>query len=167
MSVQGMTFYTALCCITTYVVVSLVFGRRRFNLDRMLHRGQYAVRDDTVQGDEGVAANWRWLGINKEFTRWDKAIYLGSVLWIFMWGALFLGVTGYHYLISEISDEAWTAFWHFIVWMSLSLATATTCWLLIGGLRDLKDMFHLLRTRVRDDADDGTVRPGEKEELSA
>jgi len=163
---QVMSFITAMCCIAVYIFVSLVFGRGKFNLDRMLHRGRYAVQDDTVEGDVGVAAHWRWLGINKEFTRWDKAIYLGSVLWVLLWGALFLGVTGYHYLISNISDEAWTSFWHCIVWMSLGLATAVTVWLLIGGLRDLKDMFHLLRTRARDAADDGTVRPGEKEEMS-
>jgi len=164
---QVMSFYTAMSCVSVYALVSLVFGRKRFNLDRMLHRGQYAVRDDTVKGDEGVASHWRWLGVGKEFTWWDKVIYLGSVLWIVMWGVFFLAVTGYHYLICNISDEAWISFWHVIVWMSLGLAVAVTSWFLIGGMRDLKDMFHLLRTRVRDESDDGFVRPADKERSSA
>jgi len=164
---QVMAFYTAIACIAVYAFVSLVFGRKKFNLDRMLHRGQYTVQDDTVKGDEGVAAHWRWLGVGKEFTRWDKIIYLGSVFWVFAWGILFLGVTAYHYFVSEISDAAWTSFWHVIVWLSLLLAVAVTAWFLIGGMRDLKDMFHLLRTRERNDDDDGTVRAIDKEEMSA
>lgn len=164
---QVMAFVTAIACIAIYTLVSLIFGRKKFNLDRMLHRGQYAVQDDVVKGDQGVAAHWRWLGINKEFTRWDKGIYIGSVVWVFMWGILFLAITGYHYLICHISDAAWTSFWHVIMWMSLGLATVVTIWFLIGGLRDLKDMFFLLRTRQRDDSDDGTVRPSENEEMSA
>jgi len=163
---QHMSFFAAMAAITVYVVVSLLTGRKKFNLDRMLHRGPYGIQEDAVEGDTDVAAHWRWLGINKEFTRWDKRIYIGSVVWILLWGLVFLVGTAWG-LFGDIPDESWTAFWYFMVCMGLSLILVTTTWLLIGGLRDVKDMFSRLRTMARDDMDDGTVRPGEKEERSA
>jgi SSS family solute:Na+ symporter len=148
---QVMAFITAMCAVCVYLVLSILSGGRKFNLDRMLHRGQYAVADDVAKGDAAATARWKWL-------------YIGSVVWVLLWGVVFAVGTFYHYAIEEISDEAWTSFWHFIVWMSVILGVVTTLWLLIGGLRDLKVMFELLRTRVRDHTDDGTVYEGDRSE---
>lgn len=157
---QVMSFVTAMCAIGVYVVLSFVSRGGKFNLDRMLHRGAYAIEAEAAES-EGGSGRWKWLGINRSFTRWDKIIYFGSIAWVGMWGAVFVAGTFYHHVIREIPDTAWIAFWHGIVWMSLVLGTITTSWFLVGGLRDMKSMLALLRTRVRDVRDDGTVREGE------
>jgi len=115
---QVMAFITALCAVFVYIILSILSGGKKFNLDRMLHRGQYAIADDLAKGDASTTARWKWLGINEAFTRWD--------------------------------------------WMSVILGVVTVLWFLIGGLRDLKIMFELLRTRIRDHTDDGTVREGDQ-----
>jgi SSS family solute:Na+ symporter len=157
---QVMLFITAMCAIGVYVVMSFLSGARQFNLDRMLHRGAYAVEEDAAESEAGTG-RWKWLGINRSFTLWDKTIYIGSVAWVGLWGAVFAGGTLYHHVIHEISDDSWLAFWHAIIWMSLGLGVITTGWFLVGGLRDMNSMFALLRTRVRDVRDDGTVREEE------
>ena len=160
---QVMSFYAAASAIAVYVLVSLLSAGRGFNLDRMLHRGAYAVASDTVEGHRDVTRRWMWLGINEEFTRRDKALYLSSAVWIGLWTVIFLTGTIYALVVGgeNVSDDAWLVFWHCIVWMAITLAILTTLWLTIGGVFDLKQMFLQLRTTVRDDSDDGTVRAEE------
>lgn len=160
---QDTAFWTAIAAIIAYVLFSLLSGIARFNLDQMLHRGAYALEEDAARGDVYIARHWRWLGINHEFTRMDRVIYIGSVLWVFLWGGIFFVITGYHYWLkhvygTDLTIQWWLGFWKIIVWMSIILGTLTTTWFLIGGLRDMRAMMHLLRTRVRDHTDDGTVR---------
>jgi len=141
-----------------YVIVSLLTCREKFNLDKMLHRGAYAVRDDVVEGEAGGSRFWRAIGVGAEFSRWDRRVYVGSLAWVFLWGGVFAAGTLWHLLISPISTEAWLAFWHFLVWMAIVLAMVVVSILFIGGLGNLREMFALLRTRERDHTDDGSVR---------
>ncbi len=155
---QWMSLYISLVAIATYWVLSLLSWNKPFDLDKMLHRGRYAVAEDVVQGNAEVTGIWKWLGINKEFTRGDKAIYGASVAWVLVWGGIFIAGTVYHFTIRKTTDAAWLGFWQLLVWLALALGVVVTVWFMIGGMRDLKDMFHLLRTKIRDDSDDGTVR---------
>ena len=172
---QQISFFAMISAISVYILLSLLLGLKGFNLDRMLHRGEYAVEDDAARGDEGVAARWRWLGVTKEFTRRDRILYLASIGWILLWTVVFIVGTAYNLIYArvtgtKVSDAAWMSFWHFIVWMAIALAIITTVWLTAGGIYDLRLMFRRLRTVARDHADDGTVRddlkalPSETEE---
>ena len=68
---QYVALFTTLCSITTYVTVSLLTCREPFNMDRMLHRGKYAVK-----GEEKKVAPPFWqrfhpariIGIDEEYT---------------------------------------------------------------------------------------------------
>lgn len=141
-----------------YVVVSLLTCREKFDLDKMLHRGSYAVQDDVVDGEAGGSRFWRALGVGPEFSRWDRRVYIVSLSWVFLWGGVFLAGTFWHLLVRPIPTSAWLSFWHFLVWMSIVLAAVVVSILFIGGLGNLKEMFELLRTRERDHTDDGSVR---------
>ncbi|MGQ9650535.1 MAG: sodium:solute symporter family protein [Phycisphaerae bacterium] len=156
---QWMCLYISLAAIAVYWILSLLLPGKPFDLDKMLHRGPYAVVEDVVQGDAAVSGIWKWLGVNKEFTRGDKAIYGASVIWVLAWGGIFIAGAVYHFGIRETTDTSWLGFWKILVWLALGLGVAVTVWFLIGGLRDLRDMFHLLGTKVRDESDDGRVRP--------
>lgn len=157
---QVMSFYAAASAVFVYVVVSLLTSKQLFNLDRMLHRGRYQVASDAVEGDRGVAKHWRWLGINREFTRRDKALYLSSVGWIGLWTLLFLAGTVYTLVvgIDNVPDSSWLLFWRGMIWMAIGLAILTTLWLTIGGVFDLRLMIRQLKAVVRDESDDGMVR---------
>jgi len=73
-------------------------------------------------------------------------------------GGVFVAGTVYYFTLGKATDASWLGFWQLLVWLALGLGAVVTVWFLIGGMRDLKDMFHLLRTKVRDDSDDGRVR---------
>lgn len=141
-----------------YIVVSLLTCREKFNLDKMLHRGAYAVQDDVVDGEGGGSRFWRALGVGREFSLWDRRVYVASLAWVFMWGGVFAAGTLWHLLVRPIPTETWLGFWHFLVWMAIVLAMIVVSILLIGGIGNLREMFALLRSRERDHTDDGSVK---------
>ncbi len=154
---QVASFHISAAAIATYVLVSLLSYRGKFDLDRMLHRGRHAVAEDIAKGGAEMTGLAKWLGITRDFTPWDKVIYYGSVGWMVLWAVVFALGVYYHYLITEIPDALWSSFWRMIIWLALILGFVVTVWFLIGGVRDVKEMIHLLRTRVQDETDDGRV----------
>ena len=142
--------------ITVYVALSLLTYKRPFNMDWLLHRGKYAVVDDDATVSL-PSRGWKWFGMGKEFTKSDKLIYLGVYTWIFGWLTVFVVGTLYDKLISPISDQAWLAFWHAYIWVSFCLGVLMVVWFTIGGIYDLRRLFHDLKTRHRDSTDDGMV----------
>ncbi len=56
------------------------------------------------------------------------------------------------YLSSEM-----VSFWKIYTWIYLVTAIIVTVWFTIGGLKNLKEMIHALRTNLRDDSDSGFV----------
>jgi SSS family solute:Na+ symporter len=141
-----------------YIVVSLLGKRRVFNMDRMLHRGQYAIQEAKII-EEVPLKGWRMLGMGKEFTRGDKIIYIGAYTWTFVWTVVFL-IGTYINLTSEVSDAAWMNFWRTFILINIAVSAFVILWFAIGGTRDLKDMLRRLHTMVRDHRDDGFVTGG-------
>jgi len=156
---QRLTFINAMCCIAVYIIVSLLTYRKAFNLDRMLHRGAYAMEEDIAHGNVPRGPRfYRWLGINESFTRSDRIIYLSSVAWTLLLGVVFFAGTFWNWWSGGIADSAWLTFWAVVIILALVMGVVFTIWFVIGGIMNVKEMFHLLATRVRDAADDGVVR---------
>ncbi|MCP4644260.1 MAG: sodium:solute symporter [bacterium] len=140
-----------------YILVSFLGQKGAFNMDRMLHRGEYAVQTDVVAGTrKPVSLLNRVFGIGEEFSRGDKIIYIATIAWMALWSGVFIIGTIYN-LLYDVPVESWAQYWRFYVTLCLILGTCTTAWFVVGGLRDIKEMFRLLRERVQNDADDGTV----------
>ena len=82
--------------IFVYIFLSLI-ERKIFNLDRMLHRGKYAVENETKSdernSDSKTMSKWeiilRRLGLSDEFTFFDKILFFVTICWAFSWLALF------------------------------------------------------------------------------
>ena len=148
-----------------YVVVSLLGGKRAFDMDRMLHRGPYAIIEETHVVDEVPQKGWRMLGMGKEFTRGDRIIYIGAYAWTFAWAVVFL-IGTYINLTTGASDAEWMSFWRVFIMINIVVSALVILWFAIGGTRDMRDMLKRLRTMTRDDTDDGSVGaaapPGEK-----
>lgn len=146
--------------ITAYVLVSLLGPRRAVNMDQILKRGSYAAETNDAARGPGTrrSRGWQqWLGMGREFTRLDRGIYLTTIFWTAGWILVFAVGTIWN-LATEVGDDSWIAWWRLCLWIAFVVGSITLVWFLIGGILDLKDMLHRLRTAVRDDQDDGVVR---------
>ena len=149
-----------------YITVSLLGGERRFEMDRMLHRGAYAIQAETKVVDEVPVRGLKMLGMGKEFTRGDKVIYIVAYTWTLVWTVVFF-IGSFYNLSSDVVDSSWMEFWKAFILINVAASIAVIIWFSIGGLRDLKDMLRRLKTMVRDHGDDGFVIRKSQEELSA
>jgi SSS family solute:Na+ symporter len=160
--------YAMLITAILYIAVSLLTCRKKFNLDKLLHLGKYAVASDQVKSAEdkqpvrGIGAVF---GMGKDFNFKDKIVYSSITGWSVLWGVVFIGGCIYCYFINpDVEESTWGKFWHFYVWLSVVLGVVTTIWFTIGGLVDLKGLFRRLSAMDRDESDDGSVEH-EKSEL--
>ena len=153
---QWIGFITSITCSIVYVVVSLIEGKT-VDMDRMLHRGKYAIKDDIVQVDTKPVRGIRaLLAMGNEFTRWDKAIYIASLTWSLSLCIIFVIGVIYN-LIFDVPTDSWAKFWWYYVIIYFILSILTTVWFIIGGAHDYVDMFNLLKQKKVDETDDGRV----------
>ena len=156
---QILSFITKFSCIVIFVLVSLFTCRSDFNLDRMLHRGIYALDKEPV-GKTCRETKWSlggYLGFDEYFTRGDKAIALAVFAWSLLWSAVAVVGTVWN-LMRPWPLAWWQSFWHLYgLVIPTTLGIITAVWFSCGGIRDLYDMFKRLRTMKRDERDDGRV----------
>ncbi|MBN1270810.1 MAG: sodium:solute symporter [Candidatus Aminicenantes bacterium] len=146
-----------------YVLVSLLGRVRDFDLDKLLHRGKYEVKGEIKIIDAAPSRGWKVLGMGKEFTRGDKAIYILSYAWILIWTLIFIGGTVFN-LTHDVSDSGWMKYWKVYVVIYAAVSLVIVVWFTIGGIRDMRSMFKQLGRQKRDDMDDGfvTSTPGKR-----
>ncbi len=156
--INGQYFWGIAMGVSTlvYIVVSLLGKGEDFNMDKMLHRGIYAIKEEMIIVDSVPIRGLKVLGVNKEFTTGDKVIYIAAYAWTFIWIAVFIIGTIVNFY-SGIPDTTWMAFWKVFVTLNLFVSFFIIVWFTIGGVRDFKDMLHRLKTMVRDHTDDGSV----------
>jgi SSS family solute:Na+ symporter len=140
-----------------YVVVSLLTGRRRtFDMDRMLHRGKHLIREEYTVVDAAPVKGWKVLGMGREFTRWDKVIYVATYAWTASWVVVFVVGTVLS-LTRGVGDGPWMGFWKTYVMIYLVASILVILWFSIGGVVNLKDMIRALKVMKRDHSDSGYV----------
>jgi solute:Na+ symporter, SSS family len=122
----------------------------------MLHRGEYAIKGETNIVKEETVKGWKVLGTTKEFTRSDKGVVIATYTWTALWTLVFIIGTIYN-LTTEVKNETWMQFWKIYTYIYLFTSIVVTIWFTIGGLKNLKEMIHALRTMVRDHKDSGYV----------
>jgi SSS family solute:Na+ symporter len=166
-SFDGMqiAFTAMVMAVVVYVVVSLLTCGEDFNMDRMLHRGQYA--NIAVEIGEFIAApapkarkvTWgKLIGYDEHFSRGDKWIAGGLFAWSMMF-VCFEIFGSIAYLIHPWSDNGWLAYWHiFVVVVPVLFAVAISVWFTWGGIRDALYLFRRLETERSNPLDDGLVQ---------
>jgi SSS family solute:Na+ symporter len=140
-----------------YIVVSLLNKKENFDMDKMLHRGKYSIKEETIIIDEVPLKGLKVLGMGKEFTRGDKIIYLTAYTWTFAWVVVFIIGTVFN-LSGDVSNSTWMLFWKYFVFINLAVSIIVLIWFTIGGIKDFKEMLFRLKTMIRDHKDDGSVR---------
>jgi len=149
-------------CAVIYVVVSLL-RPHSFNLDRLLHRGQYAIEGEIEVGSESISSRWKLLGVTSEFGRRDRFLYLLTWGWNLAWVAVFLAGTVFFLTRNVPSgdwsqwDSPWLKFWRIKIWIELSVAVVVIVWFTLGGIKDVKKLFCSLSSQKADDQDDGFI----------
>lgn len=148
-----------------YVLVSLITSRSAFDLDRLLHRGAYSVKDDAIKGSDEVVKGWRVMAPTKEFTRGDRAIYWTTTGWTAAWVVVFIIGTLFYFFVKPITNAQWMGFWEVYTYLFLAASIIVTVWFTIGGFKNLREMITALRHNIRDHSDSGFVKKEEDQEL--
>ena len=158
---QWMWFIAMVSSIVVYVAVSFLGKRVYFDLDRMLHRGKYAIEKNgegkTYDAAKGIKALF---GMSNEFTKRDVVTYWFCLGCTGILVVMFAAGTIYN-VIFEVSSEQWAQFWKYFMGLMMVLGIIVAVWISIGGLREMPEFFGRLKNAKRDDGDDGTVRGNE------
>ncbi|MCI0513112.1 sodium:solute symporter [candidate division KSB1 bacterium] len=145
--------------VLIYIAVSWLGKRNAFDMNKLLHRGQYQIQDEHRVVAQAPVRGLKMLGMGKEFTTGDKIIYIVTYIWTFVWFFVFVIGTIYN-LTHEASDLGWMKFWYIYLIINILFAALIVIWFTFGGVKNLREMFADLKTRVRDHSDDGrVVRP--------
>lgn len=160
---QYVSLITTISAIVTYVTVSLLTCRAPFNMEKMLHRGQYAVAGEMKKVAPPLWKRFnpaKIIGIDEEYTFWDRVIAFGIFSWI--WGLFGISMICLVWnVIHPWSTASWVNYWFiFGLCLPLIISVFTTVWFTIGGTREIVLFLRALRHEKRDDRDDGTVGPG-------
>jgi solute:Na+ symporter, SSS family len=161
---QWIFFSTIIVTSIVYITVSLMSSKKEtFNLDKLLHRGKYAIDEDQTHVSEKTKFYQKIFGITKEFTLFDRITTYLIVGWSTLLLMIFLAGTTYG-LIIPISEDVWAKFWFWYMVQLFVMFVVSTVWLTLGGLRDVRKMNRVLLSRKRDYSDDGRVSHGEATE---
>lgn len=149
---------SAICSTVMYIVVSLMTCKEEFNMDKLLHRGQYAMESDSGAEVVGHKKNWKeFFGINREFSRVDKLIYLGAYTWVLFFFGLNVVCTAWNFFVCEIPNGFWITMWKGYAVLIGGVFSFFTIWFTIGGMFNLRDLVRNLRGERSDEMDDGFV----------
>ena len=154
-------FITMLITLALYCLVSKLTCREPFNLERMLHRGKYAI-----DGARQIRSVWTWnnvydklIGITPEYSFWDKvvawAFFVYSIIYKFF-GCFILIVI---WNLLQPWSMGWWGNYFLIVFLVVPgiIAAITAVWFGICGTIDMKAMFRDLNARIATPLDDGRV----------
>ena len=163
---QWVNFFAMVLAFMGYVLCSLfswlILKRPAYNLDKLLHRGRYAIYDDHEQSVTQPVSGLRAILPTEEFTRSDRWIYYGKLLWTIGWFAVFIFGTAAYLgskfdLWGDLTTDSWVTFWAWRVGVVVAVGIITTIWFTIGGIMDAKAMFQRLSQLKRDHEDVGLV----------
>ena len=143
-----------------YVIVSLLTCREDFNMDRMLHRGKYALNPKAQAALPPVLKGWtfkKFMGIDHQYSKGDKVMSYSLFSWKMFWLAVGAIITLWN-LVDRWPLSWWSNYWRIhSIYIPFVLAIPTTIWFLWGGIRDMQLLFKDLRSAHREAHDDGTV----------
>ncbi len=153
-----MFFWSCLLAVTLYVVFSLLTKPKEgFSMDKMLHRGKYSLEGEhSVVDEKKKNIISRIVGVDKEYTGFDKFIAWSVFGWTAFWFTAFMigNVLGFS---GRTTESGWAKWWMFNLLITGIVGIITVFWFLIAGFIDLKKMFRTLKESAVDVSDDGMV----------
>jgi len=155
------TFIAICVSMTLYVVVSKLTCREPFNLDRMLHRGKYAIDGEVKTQMKWTLRNvlGKLIGITPAYSKGDRVIAycLFSYSFIYRFGVMFIAVWVWN-TISRWPSTWWSNYFFVsLLLVPCIVAAITAVWFGIGGFVNLIQLFRDLKTRIVNPLDNGRV----------
>ena len=142
---------------------------RPFNLDKLLHRGEYADEEEKERMDKAASVKvsllQRIVGIDGEYTRGDRilawSVFIYSIGYGF--GVVFLGVLFWN--LASPWPKPWWGTYYYITSLivPIIIGCVSTVWFMWGGIRDGIRLFKDLDARVVDASDNGFIGKGEED----
>jgi solute:Na+ symporter, SSS family len=142
-----MSFLCAMAACIVYVVVSFLDTQKTADMDKLLHRGKYTIKEEEEElkkrgaTDKSIHFLWKLIGVNShEFSKTDKAIFLSLFLINVGFFCLYfiLLICGW---LGRMSPKTWLFWYRIEICLDIFLATVFLVWVSIGGLFDLKRMY--------------------------
>ncbi len=156
-------FGSSLIAIILYIVVSLLSCRKAFNMDRMLHRGEYAItapeviREPETVHRGSISLIGKMIGFDGNFTRGDKWIAGTLFGWSVLWFCVVIFGSIWN-VIAPWPNSVWLTYWHIVgIGLPILIAIVTGVWFTLGGIRDMRLLFVRLSGERINPLDDGTV----------
>ena len=153
------SFFGSISACLVYAITSVLTCRENFNMERMLHRGVYAVESEKkFETKSKTRVTWgRLIGLDEHFTFGDKLLAGGLFGWSMLWFGVFVAGTIWN-LIAPWPLAVWSQFW-FVVGIGIPVffAFVTAIWFTWGGIRDMRLFFRRLRAERVDTLDNGMV----------
>ncbi|WP_269541051.1 sodium:solute symporter family protein [Cerasicoccus fimbriatus] len=156
---QEVMLITIVSSTIVYFVVSLLTCREPYNLDKMLHRGEYNREHKQVSRPTTKRSLiGRIVSIDEEYTRGDR-ILAWSVFGYTIFKLLtFAFVAIWNLAFGIWSDQAWLNYFkYFTIPVLLGIGAITSVWFFIGGTWDLRRLFKNLKNIKRNIYDNGQV----------
>ena len=134
---------------------------RLFNLEKMLHRGEYADDKSKVITSKWTLRNTfsKLIGITPEYSKGDRVLAYAVFCYTFVYRFLgtFVLVLVLN-LLSPWAKRGWSNYYLVtILLVPFCVALISTFWFMIGGICNLRQLFVDLEARKRDYSDDGRV----------
>ncbi len=144
--------------VMAYVIISLLTCKKDFNMDRMLHRGEYRTEGVDLQAQETWKAKiLGMIGINEEYTKSDKILSYGIFAWSMLWFIVFIIVSTWN-LISPWPLAWWSTYWHIaVIVLPFAVGLVVNIAISVGGMKDMKRYFKKIEELDINVQDDGTV----------
>lgn len=153
---QEIYFIGMLSAICGYIVVSLLTNRKPFDLNKMLHRGEYNLEHFVAKDADSATVisgkirrfNWRiLLGITPEYSKGDRMLAWSVLLWT-LYNFLFFLVQALWNIPESWrwSEKTWINLWiYYTLPLTILIGIVTTVWFSYGTIRDLVRLFRALR----------------------
>ena len=158
-----LSFWSAAIAIFCYILFSLLGKRSIVNMDRLLHRGQYAVKEEKeeikkhAKEDKSISPLWRMIGVNsREFSSVDKGLFVYTFFYA-VWNVGCFVVLSILFYFGYMTSMAWLKWWQIMLYTMTVIAFIGGVWVTVGGLYDLRKLYKRLSTEKRNELDDGRV----------
>jgi hypothetical protein len=149
-------------CLASWIALKAGWCKP-FNLDKLLHRGEYADEEEKARRRNAAPARIsllsRIVGIDDEYTRSDRVIAWSVFIYsiVYRLGFAFLGVVVWN--IASPWPAPWWGRYYYITTLCIPMVVGLFCtaWFIWGGIRDGIRLFRDLDRRVADASDNGFV----------
>lgn len=135
-------------------VCNSVANIEKFMIKRSLFRRLVGIDNDFAKSDRSIAY----------FVFWFSLSMFGMVLFMLGWQfglprlIVLFGGSPETAEALRLGKHGWAVMWLWIkLIIPMLIALVTLVWFSVGGIKDMKDFFRIMKTRERDEHDDGTV----------